>query len=193
MMAGHFGLAAGVKSAARTTPLWAMMLATAWLDVVFVPLLLTGVETLEPIPGSDGGYGQLIIHADYTHSLAGAIVLSVLFGLVAALPWGRQVGLVLGGVVFSHWVLDLAVHRMDMPFLPGNAGALPRVGFGLWQLPEVSAIVELALVVIGAVLYWRAARAVVREAGVTSPRRAQITAALIAVAGITLLAVDFAG
>ncbi len=111
MMAGHFGLAAGVKSAARTTPLWAMMLATAWLDVVFVPLLLTGVETLEPIPGSDGGYGQLIIHADYTHSLAGAIVLSVLFGLVAALPWGRQVGLVLGGVVFSHWVLDLAVHR----------------------------------------------------------------------------------
>ena len=55
MIAGHFGLAAGAKSAARTTPLWALMLATAWLDVVFVPLFLAGVETIENVPGTAGG------------------------------------------------------------------------------------------------------------------------------------------
>jgi hypothetical protein len=39
MIAGHFGLAAGVKGRERQVPLWALMLATVWLDIVFVPLL----------------------------------------------------------------------------------------------------------------------------------------------------------
>ena len=64
MIAGHFGFAAAVKSRERQVPLWALMLATQWLDVVFVPLLLLGVETLTPVPGTRGGYGEVIIHAD---------------------------------------------------------------------------------------------------------------------------------
>ena len=65
MVAGHFGFAALVKSRERTTPLWALMLATVWLDVVFVPLFLAHRETVQPV---HAGYGGLIIHADYTHS-----------------------------------------------------------------------------------------------------------------------------
>jgi hypothetical protein len=38
MIAGHFGLAAGVKGRERQVPLWALMLATVWLDLVFAPL-----------------------------------------------------------------------------------------------------------------------------------------------------------
>jgi hypothetical protein len=97
MVAGHFGFAAGVKAKATSSPLWALMLATVWLDIVFVPLYAAGIESLQPVAGTDGGYGEVIIHADYTHSLVGAAVLAVLFGFVAALPWGRRVGLVLGG------------------------------------------------------------------------------------------------
>ena len=97
MVAGHFGFAAGVKARERQVPLWALMLATAWLDVVFVPLLLLGVERLEPVPGTKGGYGNSIIHADYTHSLVGALVLAAAFGLVAAWPWGRRAGGRAGG------------------------------------------------------------------------------------------------
>ena len=51
MIAGHFGLAAGVKSREPAVPLWALMLATQWLDVVFVPLVGAGVEGLAPVPG----------------------------------------------------------------------------------------------------------------------------------------------
>ena len=131
MIAGHFGLAAGVKGRQRQVPLWALMLATVWLDIVFAPLLAAGVETIENVPGTSGGYGKAIIHADWTHSLVGALVLATLFGLVAARPWGRLAGAVLGAVVFSHWLLDLVVHRGDLPILPGNAGDLPRLGFGL--------------------------------------------------------------
>ena len=47
VIAGHFGLAAGVKSQERRVPLWALMLATAWLDVVFIPLYLLGIDHLQ--------------------------------------------------------------------------------------------------------------------------------------------------
>jgi hypothetical protein len=38
MIAGHFGFAAIVKGHEPETPLWILMLATVWLDVIFVPL-----------------------------------------------------------------------------------------------------------------------------------------------------------
>ena len=76
MITGHFGLAAAVKSAEKPVPLWALMLATVWLDVLFTPLFLTGVETIDDAPGTNGGYGDGIIHADYTHSLIGALVIA---------------------------------------------------------------------------------------------------------------------
>src|SRR6516164_7656571 len=80
MIAGHFGFAAAVKSREPETPLWAMMLATVWLDVVFVPFYLSGVETVQPADKAHTGYGALIIHADYTHSLVGMILLSTILG-----------------------------------------------------------------------------------------------------------------
>ena len=80
MIAGHFGLAAGVKAQERSVPLWALMLATSWLDVVFVPLFLLHVETIEKAPDATGPYGGSIIHAKCTHSLLGAAILTLAFG-----------------------------------------------------------------------------------------------------------------
>ncbi len=190
MIAGHFGLAAGVKSVEPEAPLWALMLATAFLDVVFVPLYLLGIERIDPVPGTRGGYGQGIIHADYTHSLVGALVLAALFGLVVAIRWGRRVAVVLGAVVFSHWVLDLIVHRGDMPILPGNLGGLPRLGFGLWQVPTASAALELAIVLAGAYLYWRSARRAARDAADVHEGRAHLVAGVLLAAGLATLALD---
>ena len=68
----------------------ALMLATVWLDVIFVPLFVAGVETIETVSGARGGYGTGIIHADYTHSVPGALVIAGVFGLIAAIPWGRR-------------------------------------------------------------------------------------------------------
>jgi hypothetical protein len=192
MVAGHFGFAAIVKSRERETPLWTLMLACQWLDVIFVPLFIAGIERLTPVPGTSGGYGDVIIYADYTHSLAGALFLSVLFGVASALIWGKRSGVVLGAVVFSHWVLDLLVHRADMPILPGNAGHLPRLGFGLWRVPSASIAIEAALVVIGAYLYWRAAVEVSTSAG--RPKTlAHVASGLILIAGLLTLALNVMG
>jgi membrane-bound metal-dependent hydrolase YbcI (DUF457 family) len=189
MIAGHFGFAALVKSREKPVPLWSLMLATVWLDIVFIPLVVAGIETFEPVPGTDGGYGAHIIHADYTHSLIGALILSALFGLVAAWPWGRRSGWVLGFVVFSHWLLDLIMHRGDMPVLPANIGDLPRLGFGLWRYPTASIAVEALIVIAGAFFYWRAAQSVTIAAG-RGGRLAALTGLLILLGGLGILALD---
>ncbi|OLE76167.1 MAG: permease [Chloroflexi bacterium 13_1_20CM_2_70_9] len=191
MVAGHFGLAAAVKAKQPQVPLWSLMLATAWLDVLFVPLYIAGIERIEPAPGTGGtGYGEGVIYADYTHSLVGALALGLLFALVTAVPWGRRTGAVLGAVVFSHWVLDLLVHRGDMPILPGNLGDLPRLGFGLWQIPLAAAAAELALVAIGAVLYGRAAA---RRAGPAAGGRSRLAAGATFAVGVLVLGLSVLG
>jgi membrane-bound metal-dependent hydrolase YbcI (DUF457 family) len=194
MIAGHFGFAAAVKSRARTVPLWALMLATVWMDVIFVPLYAAGIEPIDPVPGTQGGYGDVIIHADYTHSVVGALVIAATFGLVTAIPWGKRAGAVLGGVVFSHWLLDLPMHRADMPLWPGAPSISPRFGFGLWRSPVASLTVELVLVLVGALLYWRAAVATAEGAG-SGPlvRRAHLTAGVLLASGLVTLVLNAVG
>ncbi len=156
MLAGHFGLAAIVKSREPQVPLWALMLSTQLLDAIFIVLYAFKIETFENVPGTAGGYGELVIHADYTHSLVGALAISLVAMLVAAIPWGRRNGIIMGAMVFSHWILDILVHRGDMPILPGNAYNLPKVGLGLWMYPWLTAGMELIFVLAGAFLYYHA-------------------------------------
>jgi hypothetical protein len=189
MITGHYALAAGAKAADRRAPLWSLMLATVWLDLLFIPLFLLNVETIDTLPG--GGYGNRVIHADYTHSLLGALLLSAAFGAAAAWRWDRRLGLLLGGVAFSHWVLDLIVHRKDLPILPGNVGDLPLLGFGLWAVPIVSIPIEAALLVSGVLLYWRAARSIEPRQG--SRVTPSLVAGALLASGVIVLALDSLG
>jgi len=188
VIAGHFGFAALVKSRERSTPLWILMLASVWLDIVFVPLFLAGIETIQLAPGRTG-YGAAIIHADQTHSIVGMLVLSLILGVACRPFFGIRSAVVVALVVASHWVLDLIVHRADMPILPGNALDLPRLGFGLWQIPAASIAVELTLVLAGAWAYWRAAEDVCLHAG-RGARLARGSALLVAAFGIVVLWLD---
>lgn len=175
MFAGHFGLAAAVTGrAAPRVPLWALMLATQLLDIVFVPLLLTGVERMDAVPGKEG-YGSSLIHADYTHSLVGALVLSALAAGLALRRWGRSGAWTVGAVVFSHWLLDLLVHRPDLPILPANWGDLPLLGFGLWRYPAICAVVEALLVAAGAFFYVRS----LPKPHARRQRRSSLTAGIV--------------
>lgn len=152
MFAGHFGVAAIVKTKEPKVPLWALIVATQLLDILFLPLFLLGVETMDQI---GDGPGEVIIRADYTHSLIGAVAISWLAGLAARRLWGSSGGKVIGVTAFSHWILDIVVHRMDMAILPGNLGDLPLLGFGLWRWPVVSVTLEAALVIVGSMYYFR--------------------------------------
>ncbi len=190
MIAGHFGLAAGVKAWAPRLPLWALMLSTFLLDVIFIILFPAGIEGLTPVdPSHPNAYGGVLIQAYYTHSLVGALLIAVVAGWLASLRWGQRGGVVIAAVVFSHWLLDLLVHRPDLPILPGNAGNLPLLGFGLWEFPVVSAIIELSLVLGGAYLYYRSASQLPLPAdgNKSSQRRRVLTASLVTAVLLLLL------
>ncbi|MEH7336092.1 permease [Neobacillus drentensis] len=154
MFAGHFGLAAAVKAKQPTVPLWALMISTQLLDIIFVPLFISGVETMESI--GIGGK-EILIHAEYTHSLFGALLIACLAGMLALIKWGKRGGIVISATVFSHWILDLFVHRADLPIFPGNMGRFPMLGLGLWEWPAVSLNLEAAMITLGAILYFRTA------------------------------------
>ena len=153
MFAGHFGVAAVVKSKTPELPLWTLLVSTQLIDILFVPFSLAGLEYMEPI--GEGGYGNMMIYAFYTHSLVGALLLSILAGGLAWKIWGKKSGMIIGAVAFSHWILDVIVHRPDMPILPGNVGQLPLLGLGLWESFAVSFFLELLSIVLGAFFYFR--------------------------------------
>jgi membrane-bound metal-dependent hydrolase YbcI (DUF457 family) len=132
-------------------------------------------------------------HADYTHSLLGALVLSAALAGLASLRWDRKVALLLGAVAFSHWILDLVVHRADLPLLPGNAGHLPLLGFGLWKVPVLSVLVEAALLVGGIYAYWRTARRYAGDGRRQGRVTAELVAGLLLVSGLVVLGLDAAG
>jgi hypothetical protein len=193
MVAGHFGLAAGIKKIAPRLPLWSLLLATFFLDVIFVFFAAGGLEKIIPVDSTNpNAYGGSLIHAYYTHSLVGALLISAVAGLLAAWRWGKRGGYVIAGVVFSHWILDLIVHRPDLPILPGNFGNLPLLGFGLWQYPTVSAIVELALLIGGTWYYYQATMQAVGTEKVQR-RRAMTSTVGVGVLLLVLLASNVLG
>ncbi|SFL71755.1 hypothetical protein SAMN04487943_103261 [Gracilibacillus orientalis] len=69
MFAGHFGVAAAVKSKNPELPLWSLLVSSQLIDIAFVPFNLAGMESMEPI--GEGGYANMIIYALYTLSLVG--------------------------------------------------------------------------------------------------------------------------
>jgi hypothetical protein len=91
----------------------------------------------------------------YTHSLVAtslwAIISVIVYRVVTRFNGWSAAGIV-GAAVFSHWILDLLVHRPDLPIYDDTF----KVGLGLWNYPMVSFALEIALLFGGMYLYFRA-------------------------------------
>ena len=87
----------------------------------------------------------------WTHSLALGFAWAILF---AGVYWGvsryGRGAIVVGACVLSHWVLDLVVHRPDLPLFPGGG---PKFGLGLWNHPIATIGIESAMLAIGILIY----------------------------------------
>lgn len=80
------------------------------------------------------------------------IVRGLLFGLVYyIITKNKKHALILGGLVISHWFLDLIVHRPDLPLTPFSEY---KVGLGLWNYPIMEIIIELTLFILGIYFYY---------------------------------------
>jgi|SRR5580692_2803209 hypothetical protein len=155
MFVGHYGVSFAMQPAARRVPLWVWFIAVQWLDVVWSLLVLLGVEKLRIVPGFTQANALDLYYMPFTHGLPGSILVSLILGAIVGLfTAGNRLKTVLlvAAVSFSHWVLDLMVHVPDLP-LYGNSA---KVGFGLWRNVALSFPLELAILVIGALMYSRA-------------------------------------
>lgn len=153
MFIGHYGPAFGAKVAVKRVPLWVYFMAVQFMDVVWSVLVLCGIEKVRIVPGLMPGSPLDLYYMPYTHSLAGALALSILFGAVVMLFFREQRGgvfLACAAAVFSHWILDLVVHRPDLWIYDDV-----KVGFGLWRWLWISLPLELIVLAVGAWLYAR--------------------------------------
>ncbi|HEX7071354.1 MAG TPA: hypothetical protein VF190_11130 [Rhodothermales bacterium] len=157
MFLGHFAAGLGGKAVAPRTSLGTLFFAAQFVDLLWPTLLLLGLEEVAIRPGVTAFNPLDFVSYPYSHSLLMAFVWS---GVFAGVYWlvrknGRG-ATVAGLLVFSHWVLDLVVHRPDLPLAFGES---TRVGFGLWHSVPATIAIELLLIVAGTVLYLRTTRA----------------------------------
>ena len=157
MLLGHYGVALAAKRAVPRTSLGTTVLAAQWLDELWPILVVAGIERVRVVPGLMAANPLDFEYYPFSHSLAAAIVWSVLFGIVyyAVRRDGRNATIV-GSLVLSHWILDLPMHRPDLPLWPGSS---VRVGLGAWNSIPLSIALELIVFAIGFVVYLRATRA----------------------------------
>jgi hypothetical protein len=98
--------------------------------------------------------------------LPGALAWALLAGLVYLLVTGsRRGGVLVAAAVFSHWPLDLLVHRPDLALYDNTA----KVGLGLWDYPVLTLLFESALVLGSLALYMAKTRALTGTARFAMP------------------------
>ena len=153
MYAGHFGAAVVLRAKERDAPFWGILIGVGFLDLLFGPFVLLGIERVTVTPGVSPGFS--LDYIDWSHSLLMSVVWSVLFAAMFV-KRGMRIAGVMALAVFSHFLLDLPMHPADLALWPGSS---IRIGFGLWHsLPTGWWFVELLVIVAGCAYYIRRAR-----------------------------------
>jgi uncharacterized membrane protein len=157
MFIGHFAVAFAAKRVAPEVSLGTLFLAAQLADLVWPTLVLLGVERFEIRPGITAVTPLDFVHYPYSHSLVGmALWALALAAVYFAVRRRARAALILAAVVLSHWLLDFATHRPDMPLTIGGS---ERFGLGLWHSVGATAAVEGALFALCLWIYVRATRA----------------------------------
>jgi len=154
---GHFAVAFASKKVAPKVSLGTLVIAAAFLDVVWPVLVLLGVERFRIVPGFTAINPFDFVYYPWSHSLLMTAVWALLFALVYFAVRGDRAGAVwLGIAVASHWVLDFVSHRPDLPLYPGGE---TRLGLGLWQSIAATFAVEGLMFAAGIALYMQSTKA----------------------------------
>src|SRR5688572_25643409 len=106
MFIGHFAIGFAAKKADQRPSLGTYFLAAQFLDLLWPVFLIAGIETVAIDPGNTAFTPLHFISYPYSHSLLAVILWSALFTFIYYLiKRNLPSALLLGLVVFSHWVL----------------------------------------------------------------------------------------
>ena len=144
MFIGHYGIACIVRKKASDLPLWLLFASVQLLDIIAFSLVLLGVEKASFTPGHNPFFRNNL-DLPYSHSLSGALIVSVLVFIIFRALDKKKWAWILGLCVLSHWFIDLIVHTPDLGIFFGNG----KVGLGLWHYPILTYFIEIGLVLAG--------------------------------------------
>jgi hypothetical protein len=160
MSPGHLGIALAAKPIVPKVPLWTLLTASEALDLLSFGFIAIGLENVGVTQSSIAQGLRIVTPASvpWSHGLFMSIVWSALAAAITYLVFrDRLASVVMGLVVFSHWILDFIVYLPDLPlFLAGS----PTVGLSLWGSGPgfiFSTVLDIGLFIGGMVIYilWR--------------------------------------
>src|SRR4029453_16258969 len=167
MFVGHYGVAFAVKTPRNKIPLWVLFVAVQLLDFLWAPFVLPGIEKVRFVPGITATNALDLYYMPYPHSLIGALFWSAVAFAIYKIGWhniaSNGAAALVGFAVFSHWLLDLIVHRPDLPIYDDTL----KVGFGLWNSRGTEFFLGVGFFFFGAVLYLKHNGAIARKIGIT--------------------------
>ena len=150
---GHIGFGFATKPIAPKVHLLVLLIATELIDILWGVFYFTGLDRNKV--GIDS--------SPWSHSLFMSVIWSVLAALIAARIYhDHRSGIVVGLLVFGHWVIDFVTHPMGAIFggipLPPDLhlffNGSSKVGLGLYNHSFITAIVtDIVMIMIGLVIY----------------------------------------
>ncbi len=154
MIVGHYSVSFAVKALRKDIPLWQLLVAVQAIDFVWAFLILAGVEKMR-IDATLPSVPLDLYYMPYSHSLMGALI-GFAVALLAYRWWlapskGMAAALLVALAVFSHWALDVIVHRPDLPLYDD----VYKIGLALWNLEVTAFVLEVGLLIAAMVWYHR--------------------------------------
>lgn len=156
---GHLAAGFAAKPAAPQVPLPLLLIAGETNDILYGLFTLVNLE--QPVEMTmDYSQGIRILSSTvnpWSHGLFMSLVWSLLAGAAAYLFYRqRRPALVMGLVVFSHWLLDFLMHSNLPLFFAGS----PLLGLGLENTGSgllFMTILDMVLLIAGIIIYvvWR--------------------------------------
>ncbi|HYV85843.1 MAG TPA: hypothetical protein VFB49_08040 [Patescibacteria group bacterium] len=161
MFIGHFAVGFASKRWAPDTSLGILFAAVQGPDLLWPVFLLLGIEQVRIAPGDTAMTPLEFVHYPWSHSLVMVCVWAVVAALLARSAPARDAraatrrALVVAAGVLSHWCLDAATHRPDLPLLPGGTA---RAGLDLWRSVPATVVVESLMYAVGVAIYLKSTR-----------------------------------
>lgn len=176
MVAGHYAMALVAYERQRSAPLWLLLFASIFLDLLMIALVLFGVETMAPPEGVRPSLTAMQVDMTFSHDLVPVLLWSV---ALAGFGWWltRRLAIAVwtGALVLLHEAADFLSGFPHHLLGPGTA----ELGLGLYfRAPLLALAIELVVAV--ACVWWFCRRT-------DLPRGRQIALYALAVAGVAAM------
>jgi hypothetical protein len=153
---GHVAVALGASRAAPRLNVGWLVFAAFLSDFLLGIFASFGLEQAT-VPADYAARHYLLFTFPYSHGLLALLLWATAFGFLISRVFGLEgsrVGLVVGLVVLSHFLLDGLVHVVGLPLIGESS---PKLGLGLWNHMPLELALETVMAFVGMAVYWKLA------------------------------------